>query len=193
MKSRSIRWAKVIGMAIAMASGVWVVDALAADATSSSRAIWDLAMRWVNFIILAAVIVKYARKPVADFFKAQKEEVAKSIKKYEVLKEEADAKIRDSQKQLADSQERLSRIKERIAAEGQKRKEQIIVDAQNESRLMLKKARLKIDSQIREAYASIKNELIDTATEQAAARLPKVLTAKDQERLVLQWIEAAQK
>ena len=160
---------------------------------SFSRAKWDTTMRWVNFGILVAVFLKYAKAPLVLFIKGKKEETARSIQELESKKSEAEAKIREGQIQLAASKERLAMIKERIVADGQRRKAQIVDQAHHESRRMLEGARLKIDSQIREAYNAVRLELIDKATEKATAKLPQMINDADQEQLVAQWMDAAQK
>ena len=159
--------------------------------TYLTRPMWDLIMRWVNFLILAFVIVKYARAPVAQFLKEKRAETSLTIKQLEERKQEAELKIRDGRIQLQSSQDRLIQIKERIVAEGHKRKEKIIAGARQESRLMLAAARVKIDGQIREAAEKIKIELIDKAAERAEAKLPQMIAQQDHHRLVSQWMDAA--
>jgi F-type H+-transporting ATPase subunit b len=197
-------WATaMVGMII----GGWVADVWAAqpihdtllgrwfDAFKAdfSRSTFDVCMSWVNFIILAALIYKYAKAPVIDFLKQKKAETAQSIQQMEERKIEADAKILQGQIELQDSEKRLVLIKERIAADGQRRKAQIIEQARQESRRLLDGARLKIDSQIREAYNTLRLELIDMAAEKAAAKMPRMITENDQEALVGLWMDAIQK
>jgi F-type H+-transporting ATPase subunit b len=160
--------------------------------TNLSRPMWDLIMRWLNFLILVFVIVKYARAPVAQFLREKRAETSLTIKQLEEKKQEAEQKIRDGRIQLQSSQDRLIQIKERIVAEGHKRKEKIIAEARQESRLMLAVARVKIDGQIREAAEKIKIELIDKAADRAEAKLPQMMAQQDHNRLVSQWMDAAQ-
>lgn len=203
-KSSHIHWAIVTA---GMILGCWVVDVCAAEPISGkvpdhwfdafqvgfSRPIWDTLMRWVNFIILAAVIYKYAKAPVVSFLKEKRAETALSIEQLEKKKRAAEEKIRQGRIQLQASQERLVSIKERIVSEGQRRKAQIIEQAHQESQRMLDGARLKIDSRIREAYNAVRLELIDMAAEKAADKLSRMITKNDQVQLVGQWMDAAQK
>ena len=87
----------------------------------------------------------------------------------------------------------MSLIKERIVAEGKRRREQMIADAQAESRLMLTAARTRIDSQIRDAHETIRAELIDAAYDKALAKLPKMVTKAHQDDLVALWVSTAQR
>lgn len=166
-------------------------EVLAAEGGSFSRADWDLIMRWINFIILAALIIKYARKPLTDFLNNKKTDVAQLLEGYENQKKEAETKILESQKMLAESEKRLKIVEERIISEGERRKHKVIETAQVESRVMLETAQLKIEGQLREAHGKLKAEIIDLATQKAMAKIPAVLTDDDHDRLVHQWMEAA--
>ena len=59
------------------------VDALAAETQGFTRSDWDAIMRWVNFIILAVLIIKYARKPLSSFLQNKVDEVARLLDGYE--------------------------------------------------------------------------------------------------------------
>lgn len=208
MKRRCIIYLCWITTLAGVAIGGWVVEGWAADSllsdttigqwmhtvmTNFSRATWDTTMRWVNFGILVALFFKYAKTPLSLFIKGKQEETAQSIQQMEKKKSEAEAKILDGQMQLKNSQERLVLIKERVLADGQRRKAQIIDQARQESRRMLESARLKVDSQIREAYNTVRIELIDMATEKAAVKLPQIITENDQQQWVEHWMAAAKK
>jgi F-type H+-transporting ATPase subunit b len=158
---------------------------------NENRQTWDLIMRWINFVILAAVIIKYARAPLAQFLKEKRAETSLTIKQLEEKRAEAELKIRDGRNQLKSSQDKLALIKERVLAEGRKRKEKIIEEARQESRLMLTTAQVKIENQIRDAAEKIKIELIDMAVQRAEARLPQLLARQDHNRLIEQWMDAA--
>lgn len=192
MKSKSIGNAKPVVLAILVISVCWVANAWAADGFKFNRESYDLMMRWVNFIILAALIIKYARRPIANFLKEKKDEVAAGIKKLEDQKLAIQEKLQESQRQLTASEDRLVSIKNRIIADGENRKAELIADAQHESRIMLETAQFRIDHQIREMHARLKSELIDSATQMALTKLPGILNAADHDRLIHQWMDAVQ-
>ncbi len=193
MKIRSLTWTQGILPVVLIASFGWVGDALAADGMKFTRETYDLIMRYANFLILAGVIYKFGRAPIIKFLSGQSDDVASTIEKFEGKKKSAQKKIKESQKLLKASDERLVKIKEKIIAEGERRKTALIADAQDQSRAMLESAKAKIEGQIREAYALIKAELIDTATEQAVVKLPQMITVEDHEHFIRLWIDAAEK
>jgi len=86
----------------------------------------------------------------------------------------------------------MARIKQKIIAEGEQRKAELIADAQNSSRIMMETAQLRISHMLRETHGRIRTELIDTAAEIASAKLSEMITAEDNDKLIHQWIDAAQ-
>ena len=192
MKRRSIGLLTRIGLAGLMFLLCCVANAWAADGYQFTRESYDLMMRWLNFIILATLIIKYARRPIANFLSEKKKEVATSIENLEARKKAVQDKLEEGRRQLTASEGRLASIKERIIAEGENRKAQIIADSQKESRIMLETAQLRISHQIRETQARLKSELIDSATQMTIAKLPGILTAADHDRLIRQWMDAVQ-
>ncbi len=155
------------------------------------RATYSLIMRWVNFGILVLVAVKYGRGPILNFLKNQRDEIANALHELEETKKLTENKIAESQEMLEAGQDKLEQIKQRILTEGERRKEQLVADAKQESIIMLESAKLKIDAQMREARDRIRAELIDLASELATEKLPQLLTPKDQEQLVDSWMQAA--
>jgi F-type H+-transporting ATPase subunit b len=159
-------------------------EALAAEDTKTWRTTFDLVMRWLNFAIIAFVIIKFAKKPLRDFLLSKKEEVNRNIKKFKQQKEAVEEKIKATSKELEDSKTRFEKLKTRIIQEGQKKKEQIIEDAQQESKILIESAKHRIENQILEAKNVIRAELIESAIALALQRLPQEITAKDEHLLI---------
>ena len=160
-------------------------QAFAADSTQSWRPTFDLVMRWLNFAILAFLIIKYARTPIRDFFKSRKMELADKIGKLEQEKQAALREVDENLKLLEDSSARFEELKQRISAQGERNKQKIVRDAQQESNILLVGAKQKIEHHIIEARNKLKVELIDSAIAIAMERLPKEMTAEDSQK----WID----
>jgi F-type H+-transporting ATPase subunit b len=192
LKSKFIGRVKWWVLAILLVAICWVTNAWAAEGSGFTRATWDEIWRWINFFILFGVIIKFGRRPIVNFLDKKKEDVAESINKLEERKRDVQETLQESQRQLTTSEERLVSIKSRIVSDGENRKAQLIADAQEESRIMLETAKLRIDQQIREMHSRVKAELIDAATQIAFTKLPGLVTSDDQDRLVGQWMDAIQ-
>jgi F-type H+-transporting ATPase subunit b len=167
-----------------------VTDAMAAETTSSWRSTFDLVMRWVNFVIIAFILVKFGRKPIKDFLSNRREKIDQQIKKYEQQKEAAEEKIKEANQMLKDSAARFEKIKTRIIEDGEKKKQQIIEDARQESMILLAGTRQKIEYQIVEAKNLIRSEMIESAIALAEKRLPEEITAVDEQKLIDHFMES---
>jgi len=164
--------------------------ALAAETADSWRSTFDLVMRWLNFFIIVFVLVKYGRKPIKNFFANRRKEIDEQIKKYERQKEAALEKIEEANRSLEDSAVRFEKIKQRIIEDGENKRQQVIEDARQESMILLQTARHRIENQILEARNLIRSELIETAIALAEKRLPEIITAADEQRLIDRFMES---
>ena len=165
-------------------------DASAAEATNNWRTTFDLVMRWLNFVIIVFVLVKFGRKPIKDFLSNRREKIDQQIKKYEQQKEAAAEKIEEANNLLKNSIARFEKIKERIVEDGKKKKQQIIEGARQESLILLTGTRQKIENQIVEARNLIRSELIESAIRLAEQRLPEEITAADEQKLIDHFMES---
>jgi F-type H+-transporting ATPase subunit b len=166
-------------------------DVLAAETTKNWRSTFDLVMRWLNFVIIAFVLVKFGKKPIKDFFANRSQEIDHQIKKYEQQKEAAEEKIAEAIQMLNNSIARFEKIKKRIVEDGEKKKQQIIEGARQESRILLEGTKQKIGNQIVEARNLIRSELIESAIALAEKRLPEEITAADEQKLLDNFMENA--
>jgi F-type H+-transporting ATPase subunit b len=162
----------------------WLFPASALAADPGWRPTYDIAMRWVNFIILAGVIIKYARVPIKNFFKQQKEDVVAKIDVLEAEKNRILEEISAAKKQGVESRERFQELKDRLVAQGETHKQQTIQQAKQQSAIMLEETRRKMQNRIAQAKAGLKMELLDMAMHQAVEKLPALISEGDNQRLL---------
>jgi len=165
-------------------------DLLAAEAEAAGgwRETYDLVLKWVNFIILASLIIKFARTPLKDFLKGQREKFAADIRKKEKDKDTVTAEVEEIKTALKEGEARFKDLKDRIVEQGKKRKEQIVKGAKEQSRHMLVETQKRVEHQILEAKKRLKDELVDTAVEQALQRLPKEITSEYNQKFLGQFL-----
>jgi len=147
-------------------------------------------MRWVNFLILAFIIVKFARAPLVNFLRGETDRVAADIRSLEAEKEKALERVRETEAMLAASTARFEKITRRIVAEGQSKKQAIIDDAARESELMIAEARRKIAARFLAARETYRSELVDMAISLAMERLAQVITDADNEKMTARFVKS---
>ena len=177
--------------AVAIGLHFFGTDALAAEHSGGWRSIYDLIMRWVNFGILAFVLVKFAGVPIKEFLRGQKEKLALEIKKIEKEKEKASERIKEAIQTLEQSDVRFETLKERILEQGEREKQKIIENAKDQSRIMLEGAKRKIEYQIYRAKEAIRSEMVDEAIKLSLERLPNEITDQDNQKFIEIFLNTA--
>ena len=185
--------AKICYFILAVVIGILLLgtEASAANNSDDWRPVFDLVMRWLNFGIIVFILVKYARTPIKDFLLSRREEVAREIEMVEEKKEAANKKIQDAARMLDESEVRFARVKERIIQEGETKKQKLIEDAKQESKILLESTMKKIDNQLLDAQRAFKSELVDTAISLAMKRLPDEITTEDNQNFTNQFLASA--
>ena len=163
-------------------------EAFAAEKASSWRPIYDLILRWINFGIIVFLLVKYAKTPLMNFLRGQKEKLAREIKRLENKQQGISANIEETLKTIDESEVRFAELKERVVRQGEKKKEAIIQTAQKQSKMMLEDAKRRIDTYFIQAKNKFRAEMIDRAIDLAIERIPKEITAEDNEKLTIEYI-----
>jgi F-type H+-transporting ATPase subunit b len=163
-------------------------DVWAAENAGGWRSTYDIILKWINFLILAFVLVKFGKTPLMNFLHGQKENLAREIKQIEDEKAELTVKIKETYKILDESEVQFAELKERIVRQGEQKKEAIIQLAQNQSETMLEDAKRRIDAHYIQVKNKFKAELIDRAFELVMERLPKEITAEDNDKLTAEYL-----
>lgn len=164
----------------------------AAEAAGEWRPMYDLILRYINFIILAFLIVKYARKPLVNFFREKSQDVKKEIEMIEAEKEEMRLQVKALQESREQGKEKLEQLKERIISQGRARRQDIVDDAKLESKLLLENTQRKIENQLVKARHTLRTEMIDLAFDMALSRLPEAVTDQDSHRFIQHYLEKTQ-
>jgi F-type H+-transporting ATPase subunit b len=166
---------------------VWAEE----SGTGGWRSTYDEIMLWVNFAILAFVFYKFGKDPFMDFLRLRKEDVAYEIGVLESQKGKVTARIEETREAITESDIRYADLKEKILRQGERRKQEIIDEAKEQSRIILESTKEKVGSQIQQAKRRFKEEMVDAAIDRALERLPQVITDEDNEKLLDQYMASA--
>jgi len=186
---------KTVWFGSLVATGVFCLHILGTDVFAGEnpgdwRPIYDLVMRWVNFLILAFILVKFGKAPLMNFLRGEQNRFESEMRRLEKEKEKAVEKVKKTQRMLHESNERFDKLKERIIAQGEKKKQAIIEEAKRESRQMIEEAGRKIGHRLYQAKEQLRAELVDTATAVAMQRLAGELTEADNEKFISRFMDS---
>jgi F-type H+-transporting ATPase subunit b len=162
----------------------------AAEEGSAGMGGADRLFKWINFAIVAAVILWIFGKVLPPKFRANAETISSAITRATSIKAEAD-------KQLADAEARLARLEQEVvelralaqkeaAADAERIREMAKSDAEKVSVA----AKAEIEAAERSARVELKALVAKLAVDGAESLLAKQLTPQAQESLVSGFVES---
>lgn len=144
--------------------------------------------RIINFVIFAALVYKFAGKPVASFFKTRKEGIDRSIREAEEAKKLAEQRYKEALKRVENADEEIKQILEQAKKESD---EQIALIRQ-ETEAMIKRikeqSKAAAELEVKRAKIELQKEAVDLAVNLAEGLLKEKLTPEDQKRLIRDYI-----
>ena len=160
----------------------------AAQEMTKGRKIYDTIMLWVNFGILVALFLKFARKPMMDALRGVHNKIKGEIdgitKQHNEMKAGRDAE----ETRLTDIQQHLDEIRVRIIEMGEKEKQKIIDQARLAAEKMIEDAKGYAQIQMTRARKQLSDDMVDIAISKVETRLKREISAEDNENMVLDFL-----
>jgi len=150
---------------------------------------FTLLMRLVNFLLLAALLYYFLRKPIKNFLVQRQQGVKEALEEAQRAAKEAEARYREMEKKLAQAHKEMEELKNMIIEQGRQEKERILARAHKEAERIIKQAELAAEQELKKAYSSIRLEAVEMAAAIAEAILKDKIDSKDHKRLIEQYVE----
>jgi F-type H+-transporting ATPase subunit b len=167
--------------------GAMLLCARVASATEeSSNAAGDATelFKWINFAIVAGVVIWAFGKKLPPVFRSQAEAIGSAITKATAVKAEADKQLADAEARLARLDEEVARLRTAAEKEAAADAERIREMAKSDAEKISLAAKAEIEAAERAARMELKALAAKLAVEGAESLLAKQLTAQTQESLV---------
>ena len=146
--------------------------------------------KWINFAIVAGLIVWVFGKKLPSVFRARAEAVSSAITSATSAKAAADAQLRDAETRLANLQKEVAELRalseKEAAAEVERLRAATLSDAQK----IAAAAKAEIEAAERAARLELKALAANLAVDGAESLLAKQLTPKAQESLISNFVKS---
>ncbi len=143
----------------------------------------------VNFSVLIIVLVFFARKPVAEFFKNRTALIEKSLREASEAKELAQKTLDQVKERLRNTDSEIAQIIEAARKSGEKEKEAIIAEGERLKERIIEQGKANIDFELQKAKERIKSDAARMALELAEKQIREQLGQKEQEALIDDYIK----
>jgi F-type H+-transporting ATPase subunit b len=114
----------------------------------------------INFLILVAILTKFAYKPLMKALADRQARIADSIEKADQDRVAAEQLKRDYQEQLAQARTQAQAIVDKATKLAEQAKDEIMQEARAEHARLLKAAREEITREQEKAIAELRNEVV---------------------------------
>ena len=184
MKFARVRWAAWV------ATG-WLVLALPAAAADDSHGggVEVMVKTGINLLLLLAVLVYFARKPIGAYFATRRSDIERELTGAATELSDAEATFSKWQRRLIELDAELEQIRETSRQRAESERERILADARAAAERIRGNASAAISQELRRAREQLREEATQLAIEMAAERLEREVTAADRDRLLDEFIE----
>lgn len=146
----------------------------------------------INFILFAALLFFFLRKPVASFFSGRKNAYRDALAKAQAARAEAEFKRQDIQARLDQLEATAEQTMITARAEAEALKAQIIAEAQKMAQHLRKEAQMTAQTEAERAKQGLRDELLAQAVELSRKMLSEKMAEPDQKRLQSESLEKIQ-
>jgi len=149
---------------------------------------WDFTLRLMNFAIMLGLLVYLLKKPISGFFVSRRDNIQNTLAELEAKKLEAEKTCAEYQAKLATLDKEVGQILTEYIQEGETEKRKILEAAEKQAEYLKQQAQLTIQQEVKSARESLQEEIAELTVTAAEELLRKNIKAKDQDRLVKEFI-----
>lgn len=151
--------------------------------------IQDFIWRTVNFVVFAGILIKLVAKPAKKFFAQRSQDVAANLEDLEARKAQAEAAVKAAETRLTEVAKERETIVRQYMAEGEMERAKILDKANLVAERIKEMARLSIQQETKKAAQTLKQEIVDLATQTATDMIKEKATYADQQGLVEEYLK----
>jgi F-type H+-transporting ATPase subunit b len=146
--------------------------------------------KWINFAIVAAVLIWLFRKKLPVWFRGNADKISSAITKATAAKEEAERQVEDAEAKLANLKQEIAALQAAAKREAAEEGERIRALAESDAKKAAIAAQAEIDAAERAARLELKALAAALAVDGAESLLTKQLTPAAQESLVDRFVKS---
>lgn len=143
----------------------------------------------MNFAVLAVGLFYLLRKPASQALNGRIEGIKEQLNELEMKKQTAEQALAEYQKHLSELQQEAESVVQDFIRQGNDAKERIIEEAKISAKKIEEQALRNIEYEFKQAKSKLQADVIEKALAKAEELIRKDISAKDQVKLVDEYIE----
>jgi len=151
----------------------------------------DIIFQLVMFLVLLALLKKFAWGPLMGIMQQREQHIAGEIEAAEKSRAEAHKLLEEQREMLKQARAEAHGLIENAKKQGDVQREEIIALARTESERIKESAKAEIEQQKEQAVAAIREQVASLSVLIASKVIEKEISAADQEKLINEYIQEA--
>lgn len=151
--------------------------------------ILDMVIMLIAFLVLMALVKKFAWGPVMDMMEKREQYVANEIDQAEASRQEAEQAAKEANEQLKQTKQEAQKIIEDAKNAGVKQEEDIIASARKEAEQIKTQAQQEIQSEKDKALQELQDKVASLSVMIASKVIEKEISEQDQDQLIQEYIK----
>ena len=160
---------------------------------SADSQIMDFIWKTVNFLILVAIIYKFAKKPVANALSSRAKYAKQLIDEAREAEEKVSTNLIEMKTKIADLEKEALEMVETAKIEAEAEKTRIIEEGKKEIQRMTEQANFTIQQEQRKVEDELKNWVAEESVKLAKKKLKEKMNQKNQKNLVINYLNQLKK
>ncbi|TMU84141.1 F0F1 ATP synthase subunit B [Bacillus sp. BHET2] len=169
-----------------MLTNAFVIGEAAAEHSLNTG---DIVFQLIMFLVLMALLKKFAWGPLMGIMKDRENHIAGEITAAEKSRTEANNILEEQKKLLKEARLEAQSMIENSKKQGSEQREEIIATARQEAERLKESAKREIETQKEQAVAALQKQVASLSVLIASKVIEKELSADDQQKLINDYIQ----
>jgi F-type H+-transporting ATPase subunit b len=166
-----------------------VLDSLVLGAAASGLNTGDIVFQLLMFLILLALLRKYAFGPLMGIMKKREEHIANEIETAEKSRKESERIAAEQNEALKTARQEAQQLIENAKKLGEQQEKNIIEAARSEATRIKDSALREIEQEKEQAITALREQVASLSVLIASKVIEKELNEQDQEKLINEYIQ----
>ncbi len=168
---------------LALPGALW-----AAENAGEKWGLWLEAGRLFNLVLVVALLVWVARKPLAAFFTARSQGIRDQLAEAQKARLDAERRLAEIDARMSSMEAELAEIRATAEREARDEYQRVVADADKDAQKIVERARREIDGLTRAAQLELKEHTAALSVELAREKIRDELTDADRRRLFARFV-----
>ena len=149
-----------------------------------------LAASLINFGVLAFILYRFGRKPLAEALVKRKQSIMAEIDTATKIKDDAEARLEDYEDKLENMEGKLEEVRAEYAVQAEVEKKHLLAEAEERRMRMRRDAQFRVEQELKTARAELLREAVVNAVAAAEELMIKQVTANDLDKMANDYLKA---